>query len=116
MSTPSEIKYTPEQLAAAKARARGAETEDQWVVLNKAGGGEVSDNACAILLAALEATEADSARLDWLEAHKGLRPGNCDRDAQSYYILHVPSGYDYYKGGKNLPLREAIESARKAQS
>jgi len=39
MSTLPEIKYTPEQLAAAKARARGAETEDQWVVLNKAGGG-----------------------------------------------------------------------------
>lgn len=61
----------------------------------------------------LEAAEADGARLDWLEAHKGIRPGDCDRDAQSYYILHVPSGYDYYKGGKNLPLREAIDAARK---
>jgi len=124
------MKPTPEQIAAAKARARGAATEDEWIVLNKAGGGEVSDNARTILLAALEAAEADGARLDWVQSQLAnmdskargtwLRIGDKGRIQVHRYPLHAMDVWDdsscvvdsITECGTN-DVREALDAARK---
>ena len=55
----------------------------------------------------------EKARLDWLDMNRRLEHGNCDRSSRSWYLLIVPTGYDYYKGGVDLPLRAAIDAAMK---
>ncbi len=79
MTTP-----TKEQIEAAKARARGAETEEEWSTLMKAGGGEAADNACAILLAALEAAEAKNAAANAALLASGVEYQNDGPDRQWY--------------------------------
>ena len=92
------------------ARAEKAEAEclEQARLLGKSGERE------ADLLGKLERLAKDKARLDWLDMNRRLEHGNCDRSSRSWYLLIVPTGYDYYKGGVDLPLRAAIDAAMKA--
>ena len=57
------MKPTPEQVAAAKAYARGTETPMQYARLRGPDTAIGPNHVTEILLAALEAAEADSARL-----------------------------------------------------
>ena len=109
------MKPTPEQVEAAKAWARSHANSpisheqfkalEAYVEANRGvrGLNYWSDSPPYILLAALEAAEEDSARLDWMEAHKET---SYNPPALSRVALGWPLG---------TSLRDAIDAARKAQ-
>lgn len=67
------MKPTPEQIAAAKAWMKGEPTMEQEAILREFNPCcATSHNAARILLAALEAAEADGARLDWLNRQSDI--------------------------------------------
>lgn len=100
------MKPTPEQVAAAKAYARGTETPMQYALLRGPDTAIGPNHVTEILLAALEAAEADSARLDWLWENWSKR----DR---------IDGGIHFWHKLMRLPetggttLRDAIDAARK---
>jgi hypothetical protein len=65
-------------------------------------------------IAELEALRADKARLDWLATIATITPGDCDRCSESYYVIRIPTGHDYYRGGEHLALLSAIDAAKGA--
>jgi hypothetical protein len=137
------MKPTPEQVEAARAWTRctpsspitheQAATLQAYVEANKGVHGlwEWSDAPAFILLAALEAAEADSARLDWLQHQLAnmdskargtwLRIGDKGRVQVHRYPLHAMSVWDDSEcvmdsipDGTN-DLREAIDAAIKSE-
>ncbi len=125
------MKPTPEQVAAAKAYARGTETPMQYALLRGPDTAIGPNHVTEILLAALEAAEADSARLDWLQHQLAnmdskargtwLRIGDKGRVQVHRYPLHAMSVWDDSEcvmdsipDGTN-DLREAIDAAIKSE-
>ncbi len=53
----------------------------------------------------------DSQRLKHLAKIAKIESGNCDRYSASTYHITLPSGSDYYTGGEDKPLNEAIDAA-----
>ena len=98
------MKPTPEQVEAAKAYVRNTETPMQYALLRGSGKAIPPSRIAEILLAALEAAEADSARLDWL-----LDPSNERAEACVYSAVLDAEGW------RIICDREAIDAARKAQ-
>ena len=98
------MKPTPEQVAAAKAYVRGTETPMQYALLRGPDTAIGPNHVTEILLAALEAAEQDSARLDWL-----LDPSNERAEACVYSAVLDAEGW------RIICDREAIDAARKDQ-
>jgi hypothetical protein len=128
------MKPTPEQVEAAKAMAADRSEEHHrnalrdYMVANECGAVRAVET---ILLAALEAAEADSARLDWLQHQLAnmdskargtwLRIGDKGRVQVHRYPLHAMSVWDDSEcvmdsipDGTN-DLREAIDAAIKSE-
>ena len=115
------MKPTPEQVAAAKAYARGTETPMQYALLRGPDTAIGPNHVTEILLAALEAAEQDSARLDkaLVQVRDDLQ---CTIDL---YNKNGPmwtsreSGAEYYDASFVVDSAQekidAIDAARKAQ-
>lgn len=109
------MKPTPEQVEAAKAWTKCDESSRQHALLL---GSHTHDSmgriAAEILLAALEAAEADSARLDWLNEHP---ESVLYLDDGFWRILYEVSGAGGFGGGvgemHHRTLRGVIDAARK---
>lgn len=56
------------------------------------------------------APHPDTVRLDALAKHALIVRGDCDRCSESHYKIRIETGHDYYEGGADLPLREAIDA------
>lgn len=107
MNTP-----TKELLAAAKAVFGTGETREQMLLLRaESKYVPVEISAGRILLAALEAAEADGARLDWLEARKFslLAIAASPPEKPDDWWSLMTDRHDHEAG----TAREAIDAARK---
>lgn len=121
---------TPEQIAAAKAWTRSTPdspiTAEQHAALvayaeaNKGTPGlwQWSDAPSHILLAALEAAGADSARLDWLEKAPASTYPSVDPDPAiglMHFVVVVENNPRERRGHLGKTLREAIDAAASSQ-
>ena len=108
------MKPTPEQVEAAKAYVRHTETPMEYMILRGRDTAIPPGRVAEILLAALEAAEADSARLDWLNEHPESVPY---LDDGLWRIPYEVSGAGGFGGGvgemHHRTLRGVIDAARK---
>ena len=115
------MKPTPEQVEAAKAWMKDSCSVQQYRVIREykpmlESLGDVSDNVSLILLAALEAAEADGARLDWLEKAPASTYPSIDPDPAiglMHFVAVVEDNPHERRGHLGKTLREAIDAARK---
>ncbi len=105
-----EHKLATQAAEIARLTARVKELEAHCRTCDTANGWA---DKCARLTAENAEMQEDKARLDWLALRPDYEGGNCDREERRFYVFRVPTGWDYYKGGENLPLRSAIDAARR---
>lgn len=111
------MKPTPEQIAAAKDELRNqCEPKDHHLVGDLIHFVRDQNKASNILLAALEAAEADGARLDWLEKAPASTYPSIDPDPAiglMHFVAVVEDNPHERRGHLGKTLREAIDAARK---